>query len=90
MLGDEPTGDLDSATSADIISLFRRINKENGQTLILVTHSQYIANQCDKIIHIADGKVISETIPTKPNGDEKIIQMSNEDIISEIAYGGDD
>ena len=62
LLGDEPTGDLDSATSADIISLFRRINTENKQTLILVTHSQWIADQCDRIIRISDGKVISDTL----------------------------
>ena len=62
LLGDEPTGDLDSATSADIISLFRRINTENKQTLVLVTHSQWIADQCDRIIRISDGKVISDTM----------------------------
>ena len=61
LLGDEATGDLDSATSDDIISLFRRINKENNQTLVLVTHSQYIADKCDRIIRISDGKVISDT-----------------------------
>lgn len=57
ILGDEPTGDLDSTTSQDIMKLFRRINKENHQTLILVTHSRDIANQCDYIIHISDGKI---------------------------------
>ncbi len=62
LLGDEPTGDLDSATSEDIISLFRRINKENKQTLVLVTHSQWIADQCDRIIRISDGKVLSDSL----------------------------
>jgi putative ABC transport system ATP-binding protein len=59
ILGDEPTGDLDSTTSADVMSLFRRINKINRQTLILVTHSRWIAEHCDYIIHMSDGKISS-------------------------------
>ena len=57
ILGDEPTGDLDSTTSADVMTLFRRINKINKQTLVLVTHNRWIAEKCDYIIHITDGKV---------------------------------
>jgi ABC-type lipoprotein export system ATPase subunit len=59
ILGDEPTGDLDSTTSADIMNLFRRINKINRQTLVLVTHNRWIAEQCDYIVHMTDGKIIS-------------------------------
>ncbi len=57
ILGDEPTGDLDSATSAEVMSLFRRINRINNQTLILVTHSRWIAEHCDYIVHMSDGKI---------------------------------
>ena len=59
ILGDEPTGDLDSTTSADVMGLFRRINKLNNQTLILVTHNRWIAEHCDYIVHMTDGKVSS-------------------------------
>jgi putative ABC transport system ATP-binding protein len=59
ILGDEPTGDLDSTTSADIMNLFRRINKINRQTLVLVTHNRWIAEQCDYIVHMTDGKILS-------------------------------
>jgi len=59
ILGDEPTGDLDSTTSADVMTLFRRINKVNNQTLILVTHNRWIAEHCDYIIHMTDGQVAS-------------------------------
>lgn len=59
ILGDEPTGDLDSTTSADVMALFRRINKINKQTLVLVTHNRWIAEQCDYIVHITDGRVSS-------------------------------
>jgi putative ABC transport system ATP-binding protein len=57
ILGDEPTGDLDSTTSADVMTLFRRINKINRQTLVLVTHNRWIAEQCDYIVHMTDGKI---------------------------------
>ena len=59
ILGDEPTGDLDSTTSADVMTLFRRINITNKQTLILVTHNRWIAETCDYIIHMTDGQVVS-------------------------------
>jgi putative ABC transport system ATP-binding protein len=57
ILGDEPTGDLDSSTSADVMDLFRRINRINKQTLILVTHNRWIADKCDYIVHMTDGKI---------------------------------
>jgi putative ABC transport system ATP-binding protein len=57
ILGDEPTGDLDSKTSADVMNLFRRINKANNQTFVLVTHSRWIAEHCDYIVHMTDGKI---------------------------------
>jgi len=57
ILGDEPTGDLDSATSSDVMDLFRRINRINQQTLILVTHNGWIAEKCDYIVHMTDGKI---------------------------------
>jgi ABC-type lipoprotein export system ATPase subunit len=57
ILGDEPTGDLDSTTSAVIMALFRRINKLNKQTFVLVTHNRWIAEKCDYIVHMTDGKI---------------------------------
>jgi len=57
ILGDEPTGDLDSSTSSDVMDLFRRINRINQQTLILVTHNRWIAEKCDYIVHMTDGEI---------------------------------
>ncbi len=57
ILGDEPTGDLDSTTSAEVMTLFRRINKLNKQTFVLVTHNRWIAERCDYIVHMVDGKI---------------------------------
>ena len=52
---DEPTGDLDSRTSQDIMDLLRKLNRENNQTFVIVTHSPEIGEQCDRIITIRDG-----------------------------------
>lgn len=60
ILGDEPTGDLDSVTSEDLMEMFRRINIDNQQTLILVTHSAWIGEQCDRIILLRDGEVVED------------------------------
>ena len=57
ILGDEPTGDLDSTTSSDVMDLFRRINTSNHQTFVLVTHNRWIAEKCDYIVHMTDGKI---------------------------------
>ena len=57
ILGDEPTGDLDSTTSAEVMTLFRRINRLNKQTFVLVTHNRWIAEKCDYIVHMVDGKI---------------------------------
>ncbi len=52
---DEPTGDLDSRTAQDIMDLMRKLNRENGQTFVIVTHDPEIGAQCDRIITIRDG-----------------------------------
>lgn len=60
MLADEPTGSLDSRNGHEIIKLLKESNKKYGQTLILVTHDENIALQADRIITIADGKIVRD------------------------------
>ncbi len=60
MLADEPTGSLDSRNGHEIIRLLRESNRKYGQTLILVTHDENIALQADRIITLADGRVIRD------------------------------
>ncbi len=60
VLADEPTGNLDSARSAEILGLLRRLNQENGQTFILVTHDPEVAEACDRVIHVRDGLIAHE------------------------------
>ena len=61
LLADEPTGNLDSKNSAEIISLLRESNRRLNQTILLVTHDSRIAEQADRILEISDGKIIRDT-----------------------------
>lgn len=58
LLADEPTGNLDEQTAAEMIGLFKRTAHELGKCVIVVTHSKYLADEADEIIRIKDGKII--------------------------------
>jgi len=58
ILADEPTGALDSATGQDVMNLFHNLNKEEGRTIIIVTHDHEISNQCKRIVMLKDGEVV--------------------------------
>ena len=60
ILADEPTGNLDSKASEEIISLLKLSNKKYNQTVIVITHDEKIAMQADRVITIEDGKIISD------------------------------
>ena len=62
MLADEPTGNLDSKNSHEIISLLRRFNREHGQTVIIITHDESIALSADRTIAIVDGKIVKDGV----------------------------
>ena len=60
MLADEPTGNLDSKASSEIISLLRLSNKKYNQTVIIITHDEKIALEADRVITIDDGKIVKD------------------------------
>lgn len=62
VLADEPTGNLDSATSKEIIDLLKMFNKTYNQTLIMITHDERIALQADRIITITDGRIAKDEV----------------------------
>ena len=62
LLADEPTGNLDSENSKEIIKLLRQFNKENKQTVIIITHDERIALSADRVIEINDGKILRDEV----------------------------
>ena len=58
IFADEPTGNLDSNTSVEVMNLMKRIVREKNQTLVMVTHDNYLAGFADVILHIKDGKIV--------------------------------
>ena len=62
VLADEPTGNLDSENSREIVSLLRKFNKENNQTVIIITHDERIAMSADRVISIEDGKITRDEV----------------------------
>ena len=62
ILGDEPTGNLDSKTGAEVVNLMKKINSDLGTTFILVTHNPEVANATSRIVHLRDGQIAREEI----------------------------
>lgn len=57
VLADEPTGNLDTKSANDVFELMRQINRERGTTFLLVTHNDDLAERCDRIVRVVDGKI---------------------------------
>ncbi len=58
VLADEPTGNLDSKTSGDVLEVLKRTSASFGQTLIMITHNDQIARMADRVVHIEDGRIV--------------------------------
>jgi putative ABC transport system ATP-binding protein len=78
LLADEPTGNLDSQTGAEILGVFQRLNRSLGQTIIMVTHDPAIAAHADRQVTIRDGLVASDVTRHKPHCPE--LEMLDESI----------
>jgi len=58
LLADEPTGNLDSASGAQIIDLLKQLNQDTDQTIVMVTHDQALAGRADRVVHLRDGRLV--------------------------------
>ena len=68
LIADEPTGALDSETSKEIMALFKRLNKENNTTIIIVTHDPIVGAQADRLVHILDGRLTEDQTHRQSKG----------------------
>src|SRR5688572_19468983 len=81
ILADEPTGNLDSRTSVEVMEIFQRLNRERGITLILVTHEHDIAEYADRVIVFRDGKIKKDSRIDNPrNASEELKLMASGDV----------
>ncbi|WFM72791.1 ABC transporter ATP-binding protein [Halomonas sp. CKK8] len=62
LLADEPTGNLDTRTAAEVFELFRRFNRERGCAVLLVTHDPRLSSTCDRTIDLVDGNIVSDAM----------------------------
>ena len=60
LLADEPTGALDTASGALVMELFAELNREEGLTVVIVTHDQEVAARCDRVIRVRDGRILTD------------------------------
>jgi putative ABC transport system ATP-binding protein len=79
VLADEPTGELDSATSADVFALFRRLNAELGTTIVIVTHDPLVSEQVQRTVAIRDGRTSTETVRRTELADDGIHRVIAEE-----------
>ncbi len=68
ILADEPTGALDSKTGRLVMDIFHKLHKEQGKTIVLITHNPDLAEETDRVITLSDGSIVGDRILNEQNG----------------------
>ena len=78
LLADEPTGNLDSTTTEEILQTFQKLNREEGITIVIVTHEGDVAQHCKRIVRMRDGRIEVEEsrpcVPSSPDGVDGVLE----------------
>ena len=85
ILADEPTGNLDTRSSEEIMAIFQRLNEEKGMTIVFVTHEPDIASHTHRIVRLRDGKLQSDDIVDKPRRAGDVLAELPDEHIQEVA-----
>jgi ABC-type lipoprotein export system ATPase subunit len=86
LLGDEPTGEVDSKTAQEILALFRRMNQQFGLTTIIVSHDPQVARAVDRVVTIRDGRTSSETVRRVADVEAALAQGITEVEVADPVY----
>jgi putative ABC transport system ATP-binding protein len=93
ILADEPTGNLDSRSGTEVMQIFQRLNREQGITVVFVTHDPWIARHTNRVIMLRDGKVIADRVVAHPLVAGESERPSEADemqaIFQDVYYGGE-
>jgi lipoprotein-releasing system ATP-binding protein len=66
LLADEPTGNLDESTGSEVVHLLRELNRNDGLTIVMVTHNQEIVSETDRVVRLVEGRVVDQRLPALP------------------------
>jgi putative ABC transport system ATP-binding protein len=83
ILADEPTGNLDSRTSIEVMDVFQKLNEERGITILLVTHEQDIAEYGTRIIRFRDGRIVGDVpVAKRRRASEALLELGQEELVA--------
>jgi putative ABC transport system ATP-binding protein len=92
ILADEPTGNLDSRSGTEVMQLFQKLNREQGITIVFVTHDPWIARHTDRVVLLRDGKIVADRAVKEPlvagESERPSLADEMESILQDVYYGG--